>query len=119
MIDVTKSGAWHSIGPCTAGDDETIPLLVEEEISDHSIDITGGTVYVDITRDPAEDQTVISKDITDFPRGNDGVVEVQLTSEETSGLEGSYFYNIKLDLDNELNTLLYGVIYFDESVGDH
>lgn len=103
--------------------DENITMVKGDTLSFNVIvkDENGEAVTVDSAvfaiRKDATTGTLVKIDLTDGITQDDGVITVRLAPSKTSSINsGYYYYDLRIGIDDDIYTLLRGMILFETPV---
>jgi len=85
---------------------------------DALVDITGAELYFMVKATPStvDASADINKKITTLPDAQNGHVDIELTSTDTTSLLGNYIYQIKIKYGTAWYTLAEGNICFQQNI---
>jgi hypothetical protein len=85
---------------------------------DALVDITGAELYFMVKATPStvDASADINKKITTLPDAQNGHVDIELTSTDTTSLLGNYIYAIKMKYNGNFYTVSEGNICFQQNI---
>lgn len=107
-----------SIDICiTRGDSPVIPVSVTDD-SGAAIDIDTGvfTMTVDVSSEPSDNSNNLFQISGTITSAADGQVQFQPSTTDTDQTAGEYFYDIQMELNSSVRTILKGTFTIDQDI---
>jgi len=103
------------------GDSEPFEITLADE-DGAPIDLTGAIIYFTVKKRKSDSDAnaSISKVITDHTSPENGESLISLTAEDTNIEPGTYFWDIQIDRDGDIDSVKYGIlkVFSDVTRGD-